>query len=123
MEEFLHTHVNYLQDDWVQYLLLAKFVANNQASTVTGACSFYSTSGNNPREDFELDIGVDNPREAQAQEAARCLANIHSHLQTQMQYIQAKYIENSDVHRQPAPSFQLADLVFLDTRNIQTTRP
>ena len=40
-----------------------------------------------------------------------------------MQYIQAKYIENSDAHRQPAPSFQPGDLVFLDTRNIQTTRP
>ena len=40
-----------------------------------------------------------------------------------MQYTQAKYIENSDAHRQPAPSLQPGDLVFLDTRNIQTTRP
>ena len=40
-----------------------------------------------------------------------------------MQYIQAKYIENSDAHRQPAASFQPGDLVFLDTRNIQTPRP
>ena len=121
MEEFLRVHVNYLQDDWVQYLSLAEFAANNQASAATGASPFYATSGNNPRVDFELDIRVDNPLEAQAQEAARRLANIHSHLWIQMQYTQAKYIENSDAHRQPAPSFQPGDLVFLDTRNIQTT--
>ena len=29
MEEYLPAHVNYLQDDWVQYLSLAEFAANN----------------------------------------------------------------------------------------------
>ena len=123
MEEYLRAHVNYLQDDWVQYLALAEFAANNQESTTTGASPFFATSGNNPRVDFELDIRVDNPREAQAHECARRLANIHSHLRTQMQYAQARYMENADAHRQPAPSFEPGDMVFLDTRNIQTTRP
>ena len=123
MEEYLRAHVNYLQDDWVQYLALAEFAANNQESTTTGASPFFATSGNNPRVDFELDIRVDNPREAQAHECARRLANIHSHLRTEMQYAQARYMENTDAHRQPAPSFKPGDMVFLDTRNILTTRP
>ena len=29
MEEYLRAHVNYLQDDWVRYLSLAEFAANN----------------------------------------------------------------------------------------------
>ena len=82
MKEYLRAHVNYLQDDWVQYLALAEFTANNQESTTTGASPFFATSDNNPHVDFEHDIRVDNPREAQAQECARHLANIHSHLRT-----------------------------------------
>ena len=98
IEEYLRAHVNYLQDDWVQYLSLAEFAANNQESATTGASPFFATSGFNPRLDFEFDIRVNNPREAQAQECARRLANIHAHLRTQMQYAKARYTENADAH-------------------------
>ena len=40
-----------------------------------------------------------------------------------MLYAQAKYIDNADAHRLPAPAFQPGDWVFLDTRNIRTIRP
>ena len=39
-----------------------------------------------------------------------------------MQYAQAMYMENAHAQRQPAPSFEPGDMVFLDTSNIQTTR-
>ena len=61
MGEYLRAHVNYLQDDWVQYLSLAEFAINNQESTTTGASPLFATSGFNPRLDFELDIRIDNP--------------------------------------------------------------
>ena len=121
MEEYLRAHVNYLQDDWVQYLSLAEFAANNQESTTTGASPFFATSGFNPCVDFELDIRIDNRREAEAEECARRLANIHAHLRLQMQYAQARYTENADAHWEPAPSFEPRVMVFLDIRNIQTT--
>ena len=70
MKEYLCAHVNYLQDDGVQYLALAEFAANNQESTTTEASPFFATLGNNPSVDFHLDICVDNPREAQAHECA-----------------------------------------------------
>ena len=82
MEEYLRAHVYYLQDDWVQYLSLAEFAANNQESSTTGVSPFFATSGFNPRLDFELDIRINTTREAQAQECARHLADIHAHLRT-----------------------------------------
>ena len=99
MDEYLRAHVNYLQDDWVQYLSLAEFATNNQESTTTGALHFFTTSSFNPRLDFKLDIRIDNPRKAQAQECARHLANIHTHLRTQIQHAQARYTGNADAHR------------------------
>ena len=32
-------------------------------------------------------------------------------------------MQNADAHGQPAPSLEPGDMVFLDTRNIKTTRP
>ena len=51
------------------------------------------------------------------------MADIHDFLHCHMRYAQAKYIENADAHRLPAPIFQPGDMVFLDTRNMRTIRP
>lgn len=123
MEEYLRAYVNYLQYDWAGLLPLAEFAANKQVSATTAASPFFANTGLNPRVDFELGIRVDNPREARAQEAAARLADIHAFLRTRMGYAQARYAENADAHRQPAPTFEPGDFVFLDTRNIQTIRP
>ena len=40
-----------------------------------------------------------------------------------MQYAQARYTKNADAQQQLAPDFEPGVIVFLDTRNIQTTRP
>jgi hypothetical protein len=45
MEQYLQAHVNYLQDDWADWLLLAAFAANNQASEIIGACPFFTNKG------------------------------------------------------------------------------
>lgn len=49
-------------------LAIAEFAANNQVSAATGAMPFFATTGRDPRVGFELDIRVDNPEEAQANE-------------------------------------------------------
>ena len=123
MEEYLRGYVNYQQDDWVRLLSIAEFAGNNQVSAATGASPFFANYGLNPRIDFNFDIRVDNPLEASAQEAAERLHEIHEYLRTHMLYVQAKYIDNADAHRLPAPAFQPGDLVWLDTRNMRTVRP
>jgi len=40
-----------------------------------------------------------------------------------MQDIQLRFSENTDRHREPAPSYQVGDQVWLDARNIRTKRP
>jgi hypothetical protein len=48
MEQYLRAHVNYLQDDWADWLLLAKFAANNQALETTGVLPFFANKGFDP---------------------------------------------------------------------------
>jgi transposase InsO family protein len=54
MEQYLRAHVNYLQDDWAEWLPLAEFAANNQASETTGSCPFFANKGFDPHYQFDL---------------------------------------------------------------------
>jgi hypothetical protein len=41
MEQYLRAHVNYLQDNWADWLPVAKFAEHNQALEITGALLFF----------------------------------------------------------------------------------
>jgi hypothetical protein len=60
IEQYLWAHVNYLQDNWVEWLLLAEFTANNQASETTGLSLFFANKGFDPCCQFDLSPAVTN---------------------------------------------------------------
>ena len=123
MEQHLRAYVNYLQDDWTDYLFLAEFARNNQVSDSTTLSPFFANLGYHPRCDFELDIRVDDPEEYRAQTAAKCLHRIHEVARSEMRYAQARQQDNADVQRTPALAFQPNDLVWVDGRHWRTERP
>src|SRR3978361_4553 len=45
MEQYLRAHVNYLQDDWAEWLPFAEFAVNNQASETTAVSPFFANHG------------------------------------------------------------------------------
>jgi len=123
VEQHLRAYVNYLQDDWTDYLFLAEFAGNNQVSDSTTLSPFFANLGYHPRCDFELDIRVDDPEEYRAQTAAEHLHRIHEVARSEMRYAQARQQDNADVRRTPAPAFQPNDLVWVDGRHWRTERP
>jgi transposase InsO family protein len=56
MEQYLRAYINYQQDNWAQYLPLAKFAANNHVSKTTGLSPFFTNYGMHPKLDFEPDL-------------------------------------------------------------------
>ena len=78
MEQHLRAYFGYPQDDWTDYLFLAKFAANNQISDTTSMSPILRKHGFHPKYDFELDIRTDFPEEIQAQTAPERLVLIHS---------------------------------------------
>jgi hypothetical protein len=84
MEQYLRAYVNYQQDDWVRFLPMAEFAANNHISETTGMSPFFANYALNPKIDFEPDIRVDNPEEHQACTLADCLSEIHDLIKSQI---------------------------------------
>jgi hypothetical protein len=104
MEQYLRAHVNYLQDDWSEWLPFAEFEANNQGSETTAVLPFFANLGYDPR--WQLDLIATAPHEPddqQACSAVEALSEIHDHLRAEMERAQLHYQENADEHPIPAP--------------------
>jgi len=124
MEQYLRSYVNYLQDDWADWLPIAEFVTNNHTSETTAVSPFFANLGYDPCWQFDLSASLNNQAEdQQARSAAKALSEIHDHLRTEMHRVQLRYQETADTHRLPAPDYQMGDLVWLDARNWKTRRP
>jgi transposase InsO family protein len=98
MEQYLRAYVNYQQDNWAQYLPLAKFAANNYVSKTTGLSPFFANYGMYPKLDFERNLRVDNLEEGQAQSLTRLLTEIHDFMKAKMAYAQDRQREYADNH-------------------------
>jgi hypothetical protein len=53
VEQYLHAFINFHQDNWVDWLPLAEFAANNISSTTTGTSPFFANYG------FHLRLGIE----------------------------------------------------------------
>ena len=49
LERYLRSYVNYLQDDWVQWLPLAEFTQNNSQSDSSGMSLFFANKEFHPQ--------------------------------------------------------------------------
>ena len=63
LERYLQSYVNYLQDDWVQWLSLAEFAANNTVSESSRMTPFFANKRYHPR------LSLDPPQPSTNQEA------------------------------------------------------
>ena len=48
MKNYLRAYITYTQDDWVDYLPMAKFAASNHVNVLTGVIPFFANHGFHP---------------------------------------------------------------------------
>jgi hypothetical protein len=124
MEQYLRAHVNYLQDDWAEWLPLAEFAANNQASETTGSSPFFANKGFDPRCQFDLSPAATNDiNDQRALMTSKALAEIHNYLRAEINSANLRHQDNANNRRLSAPNYQSGDLIWLDGRNWKTRRP
>jgi hypothetical protein len=121
IERYLRIYTDYQQDDWVRLHSTAEFSFNNTQSASTGMTPFFANFGYHPRADALP------KRERSDVPAATDLVNelddLRTLLKLELERAQAVQVADANVHRQPAPNFEIGQKVWLLRKNIKTTRP
>jgi len=100
--------MNYLQDDWADWLPIAEFASNNHTLETMAVSLFFANLGYDPRRQFDLSAFLPNQAEdQQACSAVKELSEIHDQLRTEMHRAQLHYQETTDTHRLPTPDYQV----------------
>ena len=130
MEHYLRAYVNHMQDDWAKWLPGAEFAANNTDSSTTLASPFLANSGQHPRIGFEPSEPLPTDITAQsrnnliaANKFADRMRDLETHLHDEMLIAQAIYESTANANRRPCPRYKVGDMVWLNTKNLQTARP
>ena len=119
IEQYLRIFINHQQDDWVLHLPLAEFTYNNSENSSTNMTPFFANHGHHPIFDVTL------IRETMVPEAERRildLKNLNEDLQANLRNAVRSYTEQANKSRIDFPNLNPGDLVFLDRRNLKTTR-
>ena len=121
LEQYLRIYCDYQQDDWYQLLPLAEFVYNNSQNTSTRVSPFFANYGYHPR--CSVTVAIPEHTNPAAEALVNKLQAIQAELKGNLQQAQERYEEQHDRHTRPAPVITVGDKVWLNRRNIRTTRP
>jgi transposase InsO family protein len=129
MNQYLRAYVNYMADDWAEYLPGAEFAANNATSSSTNVSPFLANSGQHPRVGYEpleprTALTARARREiVKADELVTKMERLTEHLREEMLIAQAVSETQTNAYRRPARTYKEGDLVWLNARNIKRARP
>src|SRR5882724_3180251 len=119
LEQYLRVYINYQQDNWVNLLPLAEFAYNNTSHSATMVTPFFANKGFHPKLEVSLEPVVSDT----AHQVATDLKELHRYLRDQISRALKQYEVHSASRRLPIPPFKVGDTVWIDARNIRTTRP
>jgi hypothetical protein len=130
MEQYLRAFCGFYQDDWVDWLPLAEFSANNHTSETTGVSPFFANYGWHPRmgtepvpaNETDTDV-LQKQGHFDAAAAADRIGRITEKTRAFMAEAQARQAHFADRHRDDAGTFRIGELVWISTENLRTARP
>jgi hypothetical protein len=121
LEQYIRLFVNERQDNWDELLPLSEFAYNNHVHSATQHTPFLLDTGRHPRMGFEP-----TAEPSWKEEANQFVDRMKSTLEEAKSALRKSKDEMTRYYnrrREPAPVYKPGDKVFLDSSDIQTTRP
>ncbi|MBW0536987.1 hypothetical protein O181_076702 [Austropuccinia psidii MF-1] len=117
LERYLQKYVSYHQDDWNTLLPLAEFSYNNAEHSSTKLSTFFTICGRNPSFD-SIRISEDTP----AGKSSTKLQSVQQVVKEELESTKKRFKKYSDRNRTTPPDFQPGNIVWLASKNVNTTR-
>jgi hypothetical protein len=120
IEQYLRVFVNQRQDDWAEWLPLAEFAYNNRVHSSTRRTPFEMDNGQHPR------MGVEPRKQTQLEAVEEFTSRIKQATEETQSALKQAADDMSrfyNAKRSDSVKFTVGDKVWLDARNIKTTRP
>jgi hypothetical protein len=116
IKNYLWHYVDYLQDDWLDYLPDAEL-----AGSAIGMSAFFANY--HSRTGFEPPGTYEGRGRADADKIVARTEEIREHLCEHIAWAQSEYQEQADKNRQPHPQYKIGDLVYVNARHFAGERP
>ncbi|KAG8874587.1 hypothetical protein FRB97_005797 [Tulasnella sp. 331] len=127
MEQYLRLYINYRQDDWDEWLAIAKFQYNNTVSLSTSVTPFYTDQGRHPMIVPQM---FNETKVPAAEKMAMKIKEIGEEVKAMLKKVEERHRNFYDCHTQQATPHQVRDHVWLNrkdsitgTKAIKTLRP
>jgi len=115
IEAYLQVFVSHCQDDWADWLPLAKFAYNNRIHSTTCHTLFELDSDQHPWMGSE-------PTQSSAVEAfAQQMSQMQDEAKAALEHAVDEMAQYYDRRRSPAPAYEVRAKVWLNTQNYMTT--
>ena len=120
IKNYLKAHISHTQDDWVDHLPMAEFLANNHVNKSTKMTPFFADNG------FHLCTGVEpfqvytENQKTELLAVDKMVANHKetlSYLQDQLTWAQEEQTHWANQNCQPHPEYKVKDMVYVDARH------
>ncbi len=122
LETYLRLYCNYMQDDWYDHLAFAEFAYNNREHSATRNSPFFLEYGRHPRTPvIPVDL-PDSPNPAAVDFAVK-LRVARDKASKALLLTGESMKKYADRKLRDAPSYQVGQKVWLDTKNISWPRP
>ncbi len=122
VEKYLGLFVNYLQDDWVEWLALAEFTHNNHVHSATGKTLFKVNKGFNPHIIPEARSRASLGTPASGDFILK-MQEIHAEAKKSLEKAATQMKVQYDKHKCPTVDYQIGSKVWLDTTNLHLPDP
>ena len=123
LEQYLRCYLDYNQDNWFQLLPFAEFAYNSQSHSSLSVSPFETVFGYQPVLDHSLTVSDNSGFSIHAQDRIVLLKEQFEYLRSELLYAQSQMEKFANRDRREIGELQVGELVWLDRKNIKTSRP